>query len=273
MKVDLSLKNQYINKDNLINDLIPIFNRLSPKDKGDIMEIIYKQKAYSLDSELDKKLEEDSFTQQSYDEKPQEQASYQIKQIINNIQEKKEPIYELYKNLDNKYTLRVVLYNPEQISEFCCTAGKRIMSVCGKNEMMERLEKYGFSAYSFDISKLDVQEIPMKYVSEKAQDKILGSEEVAMKNYWQLRKCLENYINFFQDIYRWNELGMNSEGELVYLHNSLGGGTLRCSMGSDGYPDILNDRGESVFDYIEEMEMTVDDVNAIRGIEKEDYER
>ena len=61
MKVDLSLKNQYINKDNLINDLIPIFNRLSPKDKGDIMEIIYKQKVYSLDSELDKKLEEDLF--------------------------------------------------------------------------------------------------------------------------------------------------------------------------------------------------------------------
>ena len=38
------MKKIYIDKDQLIDDLIPIFNRLSPKDKGDIMETIYKQK-------------------------------------------------------------------------------------------------------------------------------------------------------------------------------------------------------------------------------------
>lgn len=45
--MDKDLK--YINKDDLIDDLIPIFNRLSPKDKGDIMEVIYNQKQVSVE--------------------------------------------------------------------------------------------------------------------------------------------------------------------------------------------------------------------------------
>ena len=39
---------EYIDKDQLIDDLLPIFNRLSPKDKGDIMEVIYKQEVRNL---------------------------------------------------------------------------------------------------------------------------------------------------------------------------------------------------------------------------------
>lgn len=45
--------NRYIDMDNLIDELIPIFNKLSPQDKGDIMETIYKQKIVELNENFE----------------------------------------------------------------------------------------------------------------------------------------------------------------------------------------------------------------------------
>lgn len=81
-------KSQYIDKDILIDDFIPILNRLSPKDKGDIMEVIYKQKVYSLDNELDQEAEEVDLVQQSYEEKRQEYASYEMGMVYWDSEEK-----------------------------------------------------------------------------------------------------------------------------------------------------------------------------------------
>ena len=42
---------EYIDKNQMIDDLIPIFNRLSPQDKGDIMDVIYKQEIKTIEND------------------------------------------------------------------------------------------------------------------------------------------------------------------------------------------------------------------------------
>ena len=60
----------------------------------------------------------------------------------------------------------------------------------------------------------------------------------------------------------------------VRLYNDCGNYyILYGCIGEDGYPDILNERGESVFDYQEEMCLSNEEVDEIKGVTTSDMER
>jgi len=171
------------------------------------------------------------------------------------------PVYESYEKKEGGFNLYTCFYSKEQVDEFASTAGKYILSACGINEMKEYVEKHGKYSFIWDVGYRDIQLIPKKYLP--AKEDVTGKKTCAVS---ELRECMSKYLAHSPHIYRWEELGVNRFGELTYLHFDGSGDKLRCITGKDGYPDILNDRNESVFDYAKEMDMTQEEVNKIRGI-------
>lgn len=177
------------------------------------------------------------------------------------------PTYEYYEKINGGFNLRTIFYNKEQVEEFAITAGRRIMSSSSVKDLCERVERDGKYTFIWDLNLSDIAKIPSKYVGDidHHSSKILLNDE-SRKDMFKIRECMHKYLDENPCIYRWSELGVSPKGELVYIHLDGSGDTLRGIVGSDGYPDILNDRNESVFDYMEEMELTKEDVDYIRGI-------
>lgn len=193
------------------------------------------------------------------------------KQMIKSDKEKDsvsipDPIYECYGTLDGKYNLRTVFYHKYHIYEFNNTVGQKFLSSSSFKDMLHKLEENGKCSYIWDLKFSDLDLIPKKYCLLTFKECHAEEEKKALENISKVRECMQKYINFTPCMYPWKELGVNANEELTYLHLDGSGDKLRGVIGSDGFPDILNDRNESVFDYMKEMDMTQEDIDYIRGI-------
>lgn len=178
------------------------------------------------------------------------------------------PTYEYYEKIKGGFNLRTIFYSKEQVEEFAITAGRRIMSSSSVKDLCERVERDGKYTFIWDLNLSDIARIPSKYVGRKHRYLMQDTKRNEML---KIRECMQKYLDEVPcAYYRWEELGTDSKGALVYIYLDGSGDKLRGIIGSDGYPDILNDRGESVFDYKEEMELTDEDVDDIRGITTRD---
>lgn len=173
-------------------------------------------------------------------------------------------VYECYEKQYGGFNLRTCFYTKEQVNEFAATVGKRILSSSSIQQMYDAIKQNGRCTHIWDLQYSDVKLIPEKYLPPKEDitDKCFNRNF----NLNDIRECMNKYLEANPCVYPWIELGCRRFGELVYIHMDGSGDKLRGVIGSDGYPDILNDRGESVFDYMEEMDMTQEDVDYIRGI-------
>lgn len=192
-----------------------------------------------------------------------------LKKTINEIKPKvAAPIYECYEKREGGFNLQTCFYSKEQVEEFAATAGKRILSASAIKEMCDKINETGKYSFIWDLQYKDIILIPEKYLPPKQDitEEFLSGNKCSI---FQIRECMEKYLDTNPCVYEWLELGVGRFGELIYLHMDGSGDKLRGITGSDGYPDILNDRGESVFDYMEEMGLTQKDVDEIRGISKE----
>lgn len=173
-------------------------------------------------------------------------------------------VYECYEKQYGGFNLRTCFYTNKQVDEFAETVGKRILSSSSIQQMYDAIKQNGSCTHIWDLQYSDVKLIPEKYLPPK--EDITGKCFNRNFNLNDIRECMNKYLEANPCVYPWIELGCRRFGELVYIHMDGSGDKLRGVIGSDGYPDILNDRGESVFDYMEEMDMTQEDVDYIRGI-------
>ena len=189
----------------------------------------------------------------------------QMHQVKTNVAFKS-PVYECYEKQYGGFNLRTCFYTKEQVDEFAATVGKRILSSSSIQQMYDAIKQNGRCTHIWDLQYSDVKMIPQKYLPPKED---ITNECLCFNrnfNLSDIRECMNKYLEVNPCVYTWRELGCRRFGELVYIHMDGSGDKLRGVIGSDGYPDILNDRGESVFDYMEEMDMTQEDVDYIRGI-------
>lgn len=180
--------------------------------------------------------------------------------------------YEYYEKLDGGFNLKTTFYSKEQIEEFAITVGRRILSSSGVKYMCDGLENKEKLFFIWDVNLSDIARIPDKYIEHTGKDnsKLLLNDDIRDKMS-KIKECISRYLDEVPcAYYLWKELGVNLKGELVYLYRDGSDTQLKGKIGEDGYPDILNSRNESVFNYKEEMELTDKDIDYIRGIIQKD---
>lgn len=205
----------------------------------------------------------------------------------------KQPFYlSLYTkdaNWNNQFQIVAFFHSVSQIDEFCDTIGARFVSVLEREKMKSDLRfKLKFNKGEslvkvFSCNSNDLLYLPKKYdhtiVSKLGADKINLFKSDVTKD-----EIKEHFDTIVAAMDRYDEYTIGPDTLIeaegincnlwVRLYNDRGNYyILYGTMEHDGYPDILNERGESVFEYQEEMDMTIENVDEIRGVTTKYIER
>ena len=228
-----------------------------------------------------------------YEEKGQGNALLEENQEKKEVHSEKQPFYlSLYKkdaNWNNHFQIVAFFHSISQIDEFCDTIGTRFVPVIEREKMKSdlrfklRFGNEGSIVRVFPCDSNDLMYLPKKYdhtiVSKLGADKINLFKSDVTKN-----EIKEHFDNIVATMDRYDDYTIGPDTIIeaegincnlwVRLYNDRGNYYILYGyIGEDGYPDILNERGESVFDYQEEMCLSNEEVEEIKGVTTNDMER